>query len=71
MSLDEIKEYLIDDPELTNEERMDLYYDEHLRVKRAKERKRQARGAKPLDQIMKEIGMTFSDGTRNLPKKKK
>ena len=28
MSLEEIKEYLLDDPELTNEERMDLYYEE-------------------------------------------
>ena len=37
MSLEEIKEYLLDDPELTNEERMDLYYEEHDRVQKEKE----------------------------------
>ena len=67
MSLEEIKEYLLDDPELTNEERMDLYYEEHLRVKRAKERKRLERGAKPLEEIMEEIGIKPSNWK---PKKK-
>ena len=33
MSLDEIKEYLLDDEELSNEEAFDLYYEEHRRVK--------------------------------------
>ena len=33
MSLDEIKEYLLEDDELTDEERFDLYYEEHRRVK--------------------------------------
>jgi len=32
MSLDEIKEYLLDDEELSNEEAFDLYYEEHRRV---------------------------------------
>ena len=32
MSLDEIKEYLLEDDELTDDERFDLYYEEHLRV---------------------------------------
>ena len=67
MSLEEIKEYLLDDPELTNEERMDLYYEEHLRVQRAKERRRLERGAKPLDKIMEEIGVKPSSWK---PKKK-
>ena len=67
MSLDEIKEYLIDDPELTNEERMDLYYEEHLREQRAKERRRLERGAKPLDEIMKELNIKPSNWK---PKKK-
>jgi len=71
MSLDEIKEYLLDDEELTDEERFDLYYEEHSREHRAKERRRQEREAKPIDQIMKDLGMTFSDGTQTLPKKKK
>jgi len=71
MSLDEIKEYLLDDEDLTNEERMDLYYEEHLREQRAKERRRLERGAKPIDQIMKELGLRFSDGSQISPKKKK
>ena len=38
MSLDEIKDYLIDDPELTDNERFELYYDERERQKRLKEK---------------------------------
>ena len=38
MSLDEIKEFLIDDPELSNVERFELYYDEHDRIQREKQR---------------------------------
>ena len=70
MSLDEIKDYLMDDEELTNEERFDLYYEEHRREQRTKERKRLRRGAKPLDDIMKELGLKYSDGSQTLPKKK-
>ena len=69
MSLDEIKDYLIDDDELTNEERFDLYYGEHRREQRKKERKRLRRGAKPLDDIMKELGLTYSNGSQTLNKK--
>ena len=36
MSLDEIKEYLLEDEELTNEEAFDLYYEEHRRVQEEK-----------------------------------
>ena len=36
MSLDEIKEYLLEDEELTDEERFDLYYEEHRRVQEEK-----------------------------------
>ena len=36
MSLEEIKEYLLEDDELTEEERFDLYYEEHLRVQEEK-----------------------------------
>ena len=39
MSLEEIREYLLDDPELTDEERFDLYYDEYKRVQKEKEKK--------------------------------
>ena len=38
MSLEEIKEYLLEDDELTDEERFDLYYEEHLRVQEEKNR---------------------------------
>ena len=36
MSLEEIEEYLLEDPELTNEERFDLYYEERERIKNSK-----------------------------------
>ena len=36
MSLEEIKEYLLEDDELTDEERFDLYYEEHRRVQEEK-----------------------------------
>ena len=36
MSLEEIKEYLLEDDELTDDERFDLYYEEHLRVQEEK-----------------------------------
>ena len=68
MSLDEIKDYLLDDSELTDDERFDLYYEEHLREQRKKERRRLARGAKPLDKILKELDILPSDHT---PKKNK
>ena len=35
-SLDEIKDMLLDDPELTDHERFELYYEEHERVNRKK-----------------------------------
>ena len=38
MSLEEIEQYLIDDPELTNYERFELYYDEYRRVKKQKDK---------------------------------
>ena len=55
MSLEEIKEYLLDDPDLTTEEAFDLYYDEHERVQKEKERKQM----KSLDQICKELGIKY------------
>ncbi len=57
MSLEEIKEYLLDDPDLTLEEAFDLYYDEHKRVQKEKERK----SGKSLDQICKEIGIDYPE----------
>ena len=70
MSLDEIKDYLLDDSELTDDERFDLYYEEHLREQRKKERKRRRRGAKPLDKILKELDILPSDHTPKKNQKK-
>ena len=53
MSLEEIKEYLLGDSELSDEEAFELYYDEYKRVQKEKERK----NAKSLDQICKELGI--------------
>ena len=38
MTLEEIKEMLLDDPELTDHERFELYYEEHLRVQKEKKK---------------------------------
>jgi hypothetical protein len=66
MSLEEIKEYLLDDPELTDDERFELYYQEHDRIQQEKQRKKDERGSKPLNQIMDELGILPPDK----PKKK-
>ena len=50
-SLDEIKEMLLDDPELTDHERFDLYYTEHERVEKNKEK------GYTIDQLCKKIGI--------------
>ena len=51
MSLEEIKEYLIDDPELTDYERFELYYDERERRKKSKEK------SYTMDEMLKECGI--------------
>tara|TARA_Y100001963_G_C6678032_1_gene398457 strand:+ start:326 stop:934 length:609 start_codon:yes stop_codon:yes gene_type:complete len=58
MSLDEIEEYLLDDPELTNEERFELYYEERERVRKKKEEAKAAKGAMSYDEMLKDIGIT-------------
>jgi|1_EtaG_2_1085319.scaffolds.fasta_scaffold03050_5 hypothetical protein len=50
MSLEEIKKYLLDDPELTDKERFDLYYTEHERVQVKK-------NSFTLDEISKKLGI--------------
>jgi hypothetical protein len=63
-SLDEIKEMLLDDPELDDYERFELYYDEYERVKRDKE------ASYTLDQICKEVGIgRHKEPPKNKPKK--
>tara|TARA_Y100001963_G_scaffold144047_1_gene215706 strand:+ start:138 stop:740 length:603 start_codon:yes stop_codon:yes gene_type:complete len=65
MSLEEIKEYLLADHELTDNERFELYYQEHDRVQREKQRKKEKRGAKSLDKIMKELNIKPSNDKKN------
>lgn len=50
MSLDEIKEYLLDDEELSNEEAFDLYYEEHRRVEDDK-------NSMSYDELLKKSGL--------------
>ena len=51
MSLDEIKEYLLDDDELTDEERFDLYYEEHCRIQEKK-------NSMSYEQLLKKSGVS-------------
>ena len=51
MSLEEIKEYLLEDDELTDEERFDLYYEEHRRVQEEK-------NSMSYDELLKSSGLT-------------
>ena len=55
MSLEEIKEYLLDDDELTDEERFDLYYEEHKRVQFEKQKKKDAKGALSYEAMLKKL----------------
>ena len=50
-SLEEIRDMLLDDNELTDKERFDLYYEEHERVQKEKKIK----DSKSLNQILKKI----------------
>ncbi len=58
MDLKEIEKYLKDDPELTKEERFDLYYEEHLRIKE----EAYIKNSKSLDQICKELNIKRNPG---------
>ena len=58
MSLDEIKEYLLDDPELTDEERFELYYQEHDRVNKEKQLKKELKNSVTLDEMLKDLNLT-------------
>ena len=49
-SLDEIKDFLKDDPELTDEERFELYYDE-------REKRRERKNSLSYEQLLKKSGV--------------
>ena len=51
MSLEEIREFLLDDPELTDEERFELYYEE-------RERERERKNSMSYDELLKSAGLT-------------
>ena len=53
-SLEEIEDMLLDDPELTPEERFELYYEEHDRVQRKKSKKR---AKKEMSKMLKGLGI--------------
>jgi len=57
MSLDEIKEYLLEDEELSNQEAFDLYYEEHRREQRKKERKKEERNSMSYEKLLKSSGL--------------
>ena len=62
-TLKEIEEFLKDDPELTDNERFELYYEEHRRVQKEKERiKQEKNNAGSLDDICKELGIKRNPG---------
>jgi len=54
-SLDEIEEMLKDDLELSPEERFELYYEEHRRVK---DKKSSKKAKKEMSKILKDLGIT-------------
>jgi len=54
-SLEEIKDMLLDDPELTDHERFELYYEEHRRVQREKEKKKNK--GYSYNQLLKSAGL--------------
>lgn len=54
MSLNEIKDYLLEDEELTAEERFELYYEEHERVEFKKSKKR---AKKQMKTMLKNLGI--------------
>jgi hypothetical protein len=60
MSLEEIKEFLLDDPELTDNERFELYYEEHDRVQREKQRKKEEKNSVSYDKMLKDLGISPS-----------
>ena len=57
-SLDEVAEFLKDDPELTDEERFELYYDE-------RERRKPKETGLTYNQLLKQSGITPSKGSKN------
>ncbi len=62
MSLEDIKEMLLDDPELSDHERFELYYEEHVRVQKEKK--------KTNDMLKKEYNKFKKERKKQIKKKK-
>jgi hypothetical protein len=62
MSLEDIKEMLLDDPELSDHERFELYYEEHVRVQKEKK--------KTNDMLRKEYNKFKANRKKQIKKKK-
>ena len=60
-TLDEIKEMLLDDPELSDHERFELYYEEHVRVQKEKK--------KAKDMLRKEYNKFKANRKKQIKKK--
>tara|TARA_B100000131_G_scaffold308102_1_gene337080 strand:- start:297 stop:950 length:654 start_codon:yes stop_codon:yes gene_type:complete len=74
-TLEEIKEMLLDDPELTDNERFELYYEEHDRVRRKKEKEKEAKNSVSYDKMLNDLGISPSTnndkGDKNVKKDNK
>ena len=62
MSLEDIKAYLLEDDTLTSQEKFDLYYQEHHRIKKEKQRLKEEKGAMSYEDMMKKLGIEPWDG---------
>ena len=59
-SLEEIEEFLKDDPELTDNERFELYYEERERIKKKEEIEK----GFSLDDMCKDLGIKRNPGKK-------
>jgi len=61
MSLKDIKLFLLQDPELTDEERFELYYQEYDRLQREKRIKKAEKDSIPYGKMLKDLGIKRYD----------
>ena len=65
-TLEEIKDMLIDDPELTDNERFELYYEEHKRVQKQKQLKKDKKNSISYEKMLDELGIKgYTNDTKN------
>jgi len=61
MSLEEIQEFLLDDPTLTDDERFELYYEEHRRVERHKKNLEDEKNSTSFNKMLKSLKISPHD----------